>query len=218
MFDQEFESEWEYEADDFDGELEGEVPEESEYEYEYETLDDTEGPFDEAEEMELAADLLSVSDDAELEQFLGKLFKRVRRGVSRIAKSPIGRAVARVAKPFVRRAISSVRGAAGRYLRGRGSAGAYAANAFGLELEGLSPEDQEFEVARRVVRMVGTAAQKAATAPSSASPTAVAKAAMTDAARKHAPGLVAGTSTAAGGRRHSGRWVRRGRRIVLMGV
>lgn len=214
MFDQEYESEWEYEADDF----EGAIPEESEYEYEYEAHDDVEGPFDEAQEMELAAELLGVADDAELEQFLGKLFKRVRRGARRLARSRVGRALTRIARPFVKRAISSARGAAGQFLRDRGGAGASAADALGLELEGMSPEDQEFEVARRVVRMVGTAAQQAAAAPGSASPTAVAKAAMNAAARQHAPGLAAGTPSPAGRARQSGRWVRRGRRIVVMGV
>jgi hypothetical protein len=36
--------------------------------------------------------------------------------------------------------------------RDRQSAGSAGGRMFGLELEGLSPEDQEFEVARRVVK------------------------------------------------------------------
>jgi hypothetical protein len=92
---------------------------------------------------------------------------------------------------------------------------------FGLELEGLSPEDQEFEVARRVVRLAGNAARKAAAAPANANPASVAKKAVVKAARAHAPGLIKPTAPVIKpfmGSGRSGRWVRRGRKIVLMGV
>ena len=42
--------------------------------------------------------------------------------------------------------------------------------AFGLELEGLSAEDQEFEVARRFVEFAGEAATNAAMSPPNANP------------------------------------------------
>jgi len=45
-----------------------------------------ETPFSEAEEMELAAELLSVSNEAELEQFFGNLFKKA----AGFIKGPIG--------------------------------------------------------------------------------------------------------------------------------
>ena len=85
---------------------------------------------------------------------------------------------------------------------------------FGLELEGMSGEDQEFEVARRFVRLAASAAQKAAAARS----------AVAAAARRHAPGLlspsVGGTLSTAygGGRARWGRWVRRGRKIIVLGA
>ena len=82
----------------------------------------------------------------------------------------------------------------------------------GLELEGLSPEDQEFEVARRVVRLAGDAAVKAAAAPPSAPAGKVVNKAIAAAAKKHAPGL------AGPGGRRSGRWIRRGRRIIVLGA
>lgn len=59
---------------------------------------------------------------------------------------------------------------------------------FGIELEGLSPEDQEFELARRFVQLTSEAARLAATAPSHLPPTAVAQWAATRAARRFAPG------------------------------
>ena len=59
---------------------------------------------------------------------------------------------------------------------------------FGIELEGLSAEDQEFEIARRFVRLTTEAARRAAPAPSTWTAAAAAGRAMAQAARRHAPG------------------------------
>jgi hypothetical protein len=129
-----------------------------------------------------------------------------------------------------------------------------AGDAFGLEWGELSPEDRDFEVARRYVRFAGEAAKKAAMAPPQADPQAVVKDALVDAARKFAPGLLAPAAgagvapgigatvaappsfPAAAGQpapagpacttcgatpcRHKrqGKWIRRGRHIILLGV
>ena len=106
-----------------------------------------------------------------------------------------------------------------------------AGKAFGLELEGLSAEDREFEVARRFVRLAGSATQHAASVPPTADPATVARAAISTAARTIAPGLAqlgilneatqpasVGNGSVGSGLGQSGRWVRRGRRIVLLGV
>jgi hypothetical protein len=63
------------------------------YEFESDQEFETYGPFSEAEEMELAAELLSVSDEAELEQFLGGLIKKAGRAVGGVIKSPLGQAL-----------------------------------------------------------------------------------------------------------------------------
>jgi len=201
---------------------------EGEEEFEWEDPDIEPGEFegsnlfDEAEEMEMASDLLNVSSDQELEMFLGKLFRKVSRGVRRVIRSPVGRALGGVLKRVAKRALP-IAGAAlgnlvapgiGGVIGGKLASGA--GRIFGLELEGLSPEDQEFEAARRFVRLAADAAAKAAAAPAAAHPTQVARAALASAARKHAPGLLGGTSALGGGR--SGRWVRRGRNIVVMGA
>lgn len=214
----EYEPEMEYEYEDgTDGEYE-----------EYESAE-TEGVFDEAEEMELASELLSVSDEAELDQFLGSLIKRAGRAVGRFAKSSTGRALgallkkaARQALPIAGRALGTLIGGPGGGALG-GQLASLAGRKFGLELEGLSPEDQEFEVARHFVRFAGAAAGNAAMAPPAANPASAAKAAMVAAARKHAPGLVQPMASASGSLGsmagvRSGRWVRRGRKIVLLGV
>jgi uncharacterized protein (DUF697 family) len=227
LADTEYEPEMEaYEAD-YEGEWEGAYDEEEEYGYESE-YDEGEGVFDEAEEMELAAELLSVSDDAELEFFLGSLIKKVGRKVRRAVKSKTGRALGRILKGAARKALPIVGGAVGTAFGGPAGAaiGSRLASAggrlFGLELEGLSSEDQEFEVARRVVRLAGDAAKNAAVQPATGSAVTDAKVAVVKAAKKHAPGLL-GPSRApmpmAGGLSgRSGRWIRRGRKIVLMGV
>src|SRR5215218_7608583 len=114
-----------------------------------------------------------------------------------------------------------------------------AGSMFGLELEGMSPQDQELEVARRFVRLAGGAVQQAAQTPQGANPVAAAKDAVLAAAQQHAPGLLSGAGasglssngngsrryaggsagTSSGvGRRKTGRWVRRGNRIVLLGI
>ena len=50
-----------------------------------------EGLFSEADEMELAAELLEITDEQELDQFLGKLLKRAARTVGKAITSPVGR-------------------------------------------------------------------------------------------------------------------------------
>lgn len=204
------------------------------FEYqEQESYEEETGVFEEAEEMDLAAELLSVSDEAELDQFLGKLIRRAGRAVGKFVKSPQGRALGGILKGAARQALPIVGGALGTAIGGPaggaigGQLASTAGSLFGLELEGLSPEDQEFEVARRVVRLGGEAVKKACAAAPGLDPRAVAKAAMRAAAKKHAPGLlrlmgeVAPTSAAAampGLAAQSGRWVRRGNKIVLLGA
>jgi len=269
--------EFEYE-DDLDRVMDDDEDDEYEMEFEYEYLDDddeyefeyddmeygVQGPFDEQMEMELAAELLTVQDDEDMDQFFGaiasalapaaigaakKLLPKVAKGGFKIAKSLFGKkrrrrkrrrrprrqssyrprprrrprrrprsrgyrlspTVRRYGKQFVRsdtgRALGrglrytgrQVLPALGRDIGGRffgshgrkygGKFGALAADAFGLELEGLSPEDQQFEVARRFVRLAGDATREAMEAPKMLPAKTVAKQAIKKASVKHAPGL-----------------------------
>ena len=218
----------EFETDEFGYEFEGD--------HEYETYGEysQEGPFSEAEEMELAAELLTVSNEAELDQFLGKLFRKASRAVGGLIKSPVGRALGGALKSVAKQALPMLGSAAGNLLApGVGGAigGKLASTAgrmLGLELEGLSYEDQEFEVAKGVVRLAGAAASNAAQAPSTAPPQQVVQAALTNAAQQQAPGLLSGAgpqAAQAAGRtgrkcphKSSGRWMRRGNSIILMGA
>lgn len=199
---------------------------ESDYEYEEFETPDMEAVFDEAEEMEVAAELLGVTDEAELDQLLGgSLFKKL----GTFVKSPTGKALMGIAKSAAKKYLPTVVGA----LVG-GPAGAAVASqltseagrVFGLELEGLSPEDQEFETAKHYVRWVGEAAKNAVLTPPSDSPQADAKAAAVAAAQQHAPGMLKPATSPpsygpmmTGGTGRTGRWVRRGnRKIILYGV
>jgi hypothetical protein len=231
-----FESEYDgLETYDYEGEGEGESQYEGEGEGESGLFDsESASPFDEIEEMELAADFLEVSDDAELDQFLGKLLKKAKGAAGGFLKSGLGQHIGGLLKGAAKQALPAL---GNMVIPGvGGQAGAKLGQMFGLELEGLSPEDQEFEVARKYVRFAGDVAQTAANAPQSAPAPQIAKAAVIKAAQKHAPGLLRpangrrpgrGYQTVAvrdhryagrGARAQSGRWVRRGDRIILLGV
>ena len=159
---------------------------------------ETEAPFNEIDEVELAAELLSVSNEAELEQFLGSLIRRAGSAVGSFVRSPVGQALGGVLKNAARQALPIVGGAIGSAVGGQtgGRLGQQlattAGRVFGLELEGLSAEDQEFEAARRFVRFAGAAAGRAAMAPRGASPMQAAQAAARGAAGRYAPGLLRG--------------------------
>ncbi|CAG0937548.1 hypothetical protein TFLX_06486 [Thermoflexales bacterium] len=195
-------------------------------EFEYETYQEFEGPFNEVEEMELASQLLEVTDEAELDQFLGSLFKKASRAVGSFMKGPIGKQLGGMLKGIAKKALPLAGGALGSIVPGAGTMlggalGSAASNLFELELEGLSAEDQEFEVARQFVKLAGEAAKQAAQIPPNVPPTDAAKQAIVTAAQQYAPGLLKQTPTPAmsgGGRGRSGRWIRRGNKIVLYGA
>ena len=185
----------------------------------------------EADEMALAAELLDVSNEGELDQFLGDIFKQVSSAVGKAIKSPIGKALGGMLKPLAKQALPMLGGALGSAIPIPGvgtalgtAAGKAAGRMFGLETEGMSAEDEDFEVARRMVRLTADAAKNAAALPPSAaaSPQAAAKQALMTAAQTHAPGLLSsaanGAGKASGRPAQTGRWVRRGRNIVLLGT
>jgi hypothetical protein len=220
----------EYDSPEFEA-LDFEVAEESGGESP-DSPDSTEAaPFSEEEEMALAAELLEVQDEAQLEEFLGKLVRRAVRTVRNFAATPVGKRLVGVLRGAAKRALPILGTAAGGMLGGPAGAalgGKLAAGAgqiFGLELEGLSPEDQEYEVARRYVRFAGAAARTTAAGGTNAPP-AAAIAGATAAARRHAPGYLRGGGPGARPqvgqgrtcrcRSPRGQWFRRGRYIVVV--
>jgi hypothetical protein len=226
-----------YQYEDEGEYYEGEEGEEGQYEFEPES-------FGEVEEMELAAEFLEITDEAELDQFIGDVFKKV----GKFFKKGVGRKLGGILKGVAKTALPMVGGALGSFVApGIGTAigsklGSAAGGLFGLELEGLSPQDQEYEVARRFVRLARSAAQRAQQLQSLLPPDSAARKAVMDAARKHAPGLlqalggigsalggfnfeaaavpqpVMSPQNGGGGGGRTGRWIRRGRKIILIGV
>jgi hypothetical protein len=197
-------------------------------EFESGEVGEFESPLSEAQEMELASELLEIASEQELEQFLGDVARAVGGAAMRLARSDAGRqlggilkdtlsSAAKQALPVVGRAIGGA--VDPRYADFGGRAGAAVGDLLGLELEGLSRQDQEFETARQLTRFVATALRQAALAPRGAPPAGVARTAVARAARLYLPGYyprLRGRSGRSWGR--SGRWVRRGRTIVLYGM
>ncbi len=191
-----------------------------------------ESPFEEAEETELAADLLAVNNERELDQFLGNLLRRAASAVGGALRSPMVHPLGGLIKGAVRRILPGV-GRAFSGLVGRGAGGqighlaAGASQILGMEFEGLSAEDQEFAAAKQLVRLAGTAVAEAAANPSPEAPANAARQAVMHAIQLHAPGLgrsaqqrqdcgcgSRGTDVQA----NDGPWVRRGREIILLGL
>lgn len=195
-------------------------PQMESFEYEFEGENSESGVFNESEEMELAAELLEVRDEAELEQFLGDLIKKAGNAIGKVVKSPIGKAIGGVLKAAAKKALPLAGSALGGMVGGPlgaqlgGGLASMAGSALGLELEGLSHEDQEFEAAKQFVRFAGDTVKNAVAQPQ-ANPVAAAGAGAKQAAQVHAPGLLGSGSP---GGAASGRWVRRGGKIIVMGV
>ena len=183
--------------------------------------------FGEAEVNELAAELLSVSNQQELNQFLGDLIKKAGSGLRQVISSPLGQQLGGMLKSAAKSALPIVGSAIGNAIvPGIGGAvggklASMAGSMFGLETEGLSHEDRQFEVAKQFVRFGGDATQKALAMANQGSPAAAAAAAaVQQAAQRFVPGLVAGQAGAAASHFNGhvprrGTWVRHGNKIVI---
>ncbi|GGY39384.1 hypothetical protein [Pseudoduganella albidiflava] len=154
------------------------------------------GLLSEADEMELANELLSVTNEQELDQFLGSFLKKAASVAGNIIKSPVGQAVGGVLKGVAKKALPMAGGAIGGYFGGPlgakiGSGLASAAgNALGLEAEGeMSGEDREFEGAKTFVKIAADTVNRAAQARGG-DPRQIAQQAATAAAKQFAPGLL----------------------------
>jgi uncharacterized protein (DUF697 family) len=207
----------------------------------YGEISNMEGTFNEVTEMELASELLTLQSEAELDQFLGKLFKKAVGAVKSFAKSGVGKALGGVLKKVAKTALPIAGKALGTFVApGIGTAvggalGNAASNLFELELEGLSAEDREFELARAYVRFAGNAARRAAQMPNM-HPGRAAQSAVVQSARRFAPGLLNRRSRQYRPRyasyksntyndyseptasQNNGTWFREGDQIILQGV
>lgn len=205
-----------------------------------------ESPFSEIQELELASELLGVSNEEELESYLGNVIQAATRVAKRELKPHLKRVLGGLLKSAARHVIPLGGSTVGKMIEGPiGSAlgdqlSSKVSSLFGLELEGLSNEDREFEVARRFTQFAGHAARHAAKASPNGHPQTIAKQAVLNAARKHAPGFVPATERLSerdrtiidrtdltdqepsnahcNCERSVGRWVRHGHKIILIGA
>ena len=204
------------------------------YEFNQEFMGNSNGEsdeLDESRELEFAHELLNVTNEQELNMFLGNLIKKAGKAVGSFARSPIGQGLVGALKGVAKKALPIAGGALGSLVGGPvggaigGKLGGMASNLFELELEGLSPEDQEYEMARAYVRFANSAASKAANLQQqgASNPQAVLKKALTEAAKEHAPGLLQPASTGQNGQGQNGQrrramqgtWTRRGNTLVI---
>src|SRR5688500_4680314 len=91
---------------------------------------------DEAEEMEVAAQLLEITNESELDQFIGDLLKKAARGIRAVIPSSVQRPLALTLKGVLKRALPVVGGASQAILTGSeggvsGHGRTEAADAFG---------------------------------------------------------------------------------------
>lgn len=199
--------------------------------FEFEPEYDAEVVFDQETEMELAAELLSVSSEQELDQFLGNLIKKVGGFAGRVIRSPQFRALGGILKGVAKKALPLAGRAIGTYFGGPlggtlgGKLGSLGASLIKeVDLEGFTGDDREFEIARRFVQLAGNAVSRLAKTPPSISPVAAAQRAISAAASRVLPRVCPGNSSATptaptigGSGRKSGRWVRKGRHILVLG-
>ena len=140
--------------------------------------------FPESRSVELAAELLDVTNQAELEGFLGRVVAATARRLGGRLPVGTGRSLVAMLGRTAERTLPTLATLRDDPLGlGAGPAAAEtAARVYGLELEGMSAEDRDYEIARQFLRFAQSATVRATT---SASPAA----AVAGAARQFAPGL-----------------------------
>jgi hypothetical protein len=216
---------------DLDRTLRSQESETESYDFEN-SLFETEGDYEEEtyeiteeQENDLAAELLAVSDEQELDEFFRGLLKK--------ARGAVGPALKKYLAPVAKKLIPIAARAAGGFFGGpagaqlAGKIGDFATTLFEADFESMEPEVADMEVAKSFVRFATAAANNAAANSGTSDPTTVARNAVVNAAKVHAPGLLRprGNTSATSGRgvsrsrrANSGRWIRRAGRIVLLGV
>jgi hypothetical protein len=210
-------------------------------------LASTSPALNEAEEMQLASELMGVQSEEEFENFLGDLISGITKAAGGFLNSSVGKSLGGFLKGAAKKLLPVAGTALGGFLGGPvgASLGGNLAGALGGALE-MEAGEMEFEAARSFVRLAADAARNAAVSPQGETPEETARKAVADSALKNAPALIApslppspapfapASSPAAqsmaprcpvcgtGHHHHhhhgSGRWIRNGNQIVLFGV
>lgn len=186
--------------------------------------------FSENEVQELASEALEITSEGEMDQFLGDLISKASHAIGKFVKGPVGQALGGVLKTVAKQLLPQAGQALGSLI-GSPAIGGQIASAAGsaLGLNEAEAAEAEYEGAQTLVRLAGDAVKNAASAPPGAHPQAAAHAAVQQAAQIHAPGLAVpaaprvrggcgGEEGAASAGARSGRWIRRGGKIILLGA
>lgn len=140
----------------------------------YDGEEEAEGLMSEAEEEALAAELLGVTNEAEMDQFLGGVFKKLSRKVRGAAKflaqnaGPLSGALKSIAAkglPFLTGALGTAIPIPGVGTALGTALGNAASNLLQSEMEQLEADEQEFELSRRFVRLATQAVRQGARRP-----------------------------------------------------
>ena len=146
-------------------------------------------PFSEAEEMELAVELLEVASEAELDQFLGNLLKKAWKGIEAVGSSVI-RPLGGVLKTVANAALPTLATAAGTFFGGpaggaiAGKLGSLVSQTLEAEVSGTAADRRDLEMCRQFVRMAGKAARAAALAPAGINPIELAQKTLANSAQQ----------------------------------
>jgi hypothetical protein len=218
------------ELDEMEFENDFEYADEFEYSDEY-----SDEMSNETDDETLAYELLAAESDQELDQFLGGLVRRAAAGARRFISSPQGKQIGSDfrdgIKAFGRKMIPSLGRNTGGYFgeryggpkggqygsRAGHNVGKWALDRLGWDEEMMTPDQMELEVAKKVVQVAKTAANAAVNAAQAkkGNPRAIVHAAINSAARRV---LNSPSGKKSSGSRQSGRWVRRGSKIVILGA
>jgi hypothetical protein len=167
--------------------------------------------------VELAAELLDVVNETELEHFVRKLVSKTTRGAGVSLPPGTAHTLAEVLTRTARRTLPTLSPVTGSEAGSERSTAETAARVFGLELEGMSAEDRDFEIARQLIRFAEAAVLRTARTPDPGSRAAAVAAGVTRAGQELAPGLLPPgpeMSPAPG----TGPWTRRGNDVEVIGV
>jgi hypothetical protein len=187
-----------------------------ELEFDDENDDENDGSDEiaDSDAQELALELLQVQDEEELDEFLGSLLKSAARAGGRFLRSGVGQKLIGAAKNLAKRHLPSLAANIGGHFGGDvgrnigGKVGKFAASQ-------LEVDDSELETAKTLVKAMVSAGKTASAADASTPAAWVAKSALTQALKREG-GI--GGARPGGSKQSQGQWVRRGTRIVLLGV
>src|SRR5262249_40858925 len=143
---------------------------------------------------DLASKFLDIRSEHDLENYLGALIDRAGRATNTRLDEPVERDLGSIFKTLSKMILPMADPLGlfgGRRPRAAGNGlVAGIGPALGLELEGLSPEDSDFAIAKQFVRFAGGAIRNARETEPSGDPAKQARDAAARSAQLHAPGLM----------------------------